>query len=409
MRISRTKILPGLIVMWVLAFVVYYGMPPLEDMLMQGEHWLFDYLTWQNGAVDNWGYRILWAIGDLSEGTVHKALFASVGVVLGGWIAHVLWKKGSSKMGCPVCANTGLFPWIVLSAFVGLFVSSALYAGNLSVGWVPTFLPGCTIPPALVLMYGKGPKVAISAGVLCGIIQFPLGNWGTNMATALGWPGIAGDAVVGMCVAGILIMLIFPLLPWIAPLEKERRAAQAAQAAAAAAAPKSASDEPAPLPPTVSDKPFWLVRRSLADFTEIYFYGNEIAGVCLIAGMLLSWVLNPAHTGYGGPYFTSAILAAQFMGSSLAIFLYFGCWQKYGFYNTFTASLAQGAMVLTFGTDLKVLLIGAVLNAVIVPFCAFKASSLVPKRFHSVVGGTCGMGIGIGIVGLIMKAILAVL
>lgn len=134
MRISRTKILPGLIVMWVLAFVVYYGMPPLEDMLMQGEHWLFDYLTWQNGAVDNWGYRILWAIGDLSEGTVHKALFASVGVVLGGWIAHVLWKKGSSKMGCPVCANTGLFPWIVLSAFVGLFVSSALYAGNLSVG-----------------------------------------------------------------------------------------------------------------------------------------------------------------------------------------------------------------------------------------------------------------------------------
>ena len=110
MRISRTKILPGLIVMWVLAFVVYYGMPPLEDMLMQGEHWLFDYLTWQNGAVDNWGYRILWAIGDLSEGTVHKALFASVGVVLGGWIAHVLWKKGSSNMGCPVCANRALIP-----------------------------------------------------------------------------------------------------------------------------------------------------------------------------------------------------------------------------------------------------------------------------------------------------------
>ena len=36
-------------------------------------------------------------------------------------------------------------------------------------------------------------------------------------------------------------------------------------------------------------------------------------------------------------------------------------------------------------------------------------SGLVPKRFHPVVGGTCGMGIGIGIVGLIMKAILAVL
>lgn len=356
--------------------------------------------------MDNWGYRFLWAIGDLSEGTVHKALFASVGVVLGGWIAHILWKKGSSKMGCPVCANSGLFPWIVLSAFVGLLVSSALYAGNLSVGWVPTFLPGCTIPPALVLMYGKGPKVAISAGILCGIIQFPLGNFGTNLATQLGMPGIAGDAVIGMCVAGVLIMLIFPLLPWIAPLEKERRAALAAQAAAA---PPPPSDEPAPLPPTVSDRPLWLIRRSLTDFTEIYFYGNEIAGACLIAGLLLSWLLNPAHTGYGGLYFTPAILAAQLMGNSLAIFLYFGSWQKYGFYNTFTSALAQGAMVLTFGTDLKVILIGAVLSAVIVPFCAFKASGLVPKRFHSVVGGTCGMGIGIGIEGLIIKALLTVL
>ena len=407
MRISRTKILPGLIVMWVLAFAIYFGMPHLEDILLQqSSHLLFDYMTWQNGAVDNWGYRLLWAIGDLSEGTVHKALFASIFLVIGGCVAHALWKKGSSKMGSPICYGSGLFPWIALSAFVGLFVSSALYAGNLSVGWVPTFLPGCTIPPALVLMYGKGPKVAISAGVLCGIVQFPLGNFGTNLATQLGMPGIAGDAVLGMCVAGILIMLVFPLLPWIAPLEKERRAALAAQAAAPTPPP---SDEPAPLPPTVSDHPLWIIRRSLTDFTEIYFYSNEIAGVFLLAGMLFSWLLNPAHAGYGGLYFTSAILAAQLMGNSLAIFLYYGSWQKYGFYNTFASALAQGAMVLTFGTDLKVLLIGAVLNAIVIPWCAFKASGLVPKRFHSVVGGTCGMGIGIGIVGLIMKAILAVL
>lgn len=408
MRISRTKILPGLIVMWALAFAVYYGMPPLEDMLLQGDHLLFDYMTWQNGAAENWGYRLLWVIGDLSEGTVHKSLFASVGVVLGGWLAHTLWKKGSGQMGCPICAGTGLFPWVVFASFLGMLVSSALYAGSLANGWVPTFLPGCTIPAALVFMYGKGFKVSVSAGVICGIVQFPLGNLGTNLASSIGLPGISGDAILGMCAAGILIMLVFPLLPWIAPLEKERRAALEAQAAAAAAQP-AGGDEPAPLPPTVSDSPFWIIRRSLADFTEIYFYGNEIAGLCLVAGMLLSWALNPAHAGYGGPYFTSAILAAQLMGSSLAIFLNFGSWQKYGWYNTFTASLAQGAMVLTFGTDLKVLLISAVLSAVITPFCAFKASGLVPKRFHAVVGGTCGMGVGIAIEGVIIKALLTVL
>ena len=64
MRISRTKILPGLIVMWVLAFAIYFGMPHLEDILLQqSSHLLFDYMTWQNGAVDNWGYRLLCAAG----------------------------------------------------------------------------------------------------------------------------------------------------------------------------------------------------------------------------------------------------------------------------------------------------------------------------------------------------------
>ncbi len=408
MRISRTKILSGLIIMWILALIIYFGMPPLEAKLLEGNHILFDYMTWQNGAVTNWGYRFLWAIGDLSEGTVHKALFASVGVIVGGFIAHYLYLKKSDKMGNPVCANTGLFPWVVLAAFTGLFVSSALYAGNLQVGWVPTFLPGCTIPAALVFMYGKGPKVAITGGVVSGIIQFPLGNFGTNLATKIGLPGISGDAVFGMAVAGIVIMLLFPLIPWINPLEKKRMAdmKKAEEEAAKNPPPKLAEGELPPLPPTIGEGPMWLIKRSLADFTEIYFFGNEIAGLCLIIGLLFSWVLNPAHTGYGGPGLTSAILAAQLMGSSLAIFVNYGNWQKYGWYNTFTASLSQGAMVLTFGASLPVILIGAVLSAFICPFFAFKVTGLVPKRFHGVVGGTCGMGIAIAIEGIIIKLLL---
>lgn len=402
MKVSRKKLLPGLILVWAAALAIYFVFPVLEQKLLAQPPHLFDYMTWQTEAAHNWSYRILWIIGDLSEGTVHKALFASVGVVLGGCIAHYLYKKNSPKMGNPICANLGIFPQVVLASFVGLFVSGALYGGFLVKGWVPTFLPGCTIPAAIVFMYGKSTAAAITGGVISGIIQFPLGYFGSNLATKLGLPSISGNAVFGMALAGILIMELVRLLPWMKRIMEEHTR----ELAAMPAPPPLKEGE---LPPTVGTDTGWFLRRIFADYTEIYFYGNEIAGVCLVLGMLFSWVLNPAHTGYGGPNFMSAILAAQLMGSSLAIFFYYDKWQKYGWFNTFTASLAQGALVLTFGTSLPVILMGAVLSALIPPIMAFTVASKQPARYHSVVGGTCGMGIGIAVEGLLIKLALTVL
>ena len=111
---------------WAAALGIYFAFPILEQKLLSQPPHLFDYITWQTEAAHNWGYRILWIIGELSEGTVHKALFASVGVVIGGCIAHELYKKKSPKMGNPICANLGIFPYVVLASFVGLFVSGTL-------------------------------------------------------------------------------------------------------------------------------------------------------------------------------------------------------------------------------------------------------------------------------------------
>lgn len=394
MKISRVKILSGVIIMWVIAIVMFYGMPILEAKLLEGDHLLFDYMTWQNGAIDNIGYRFLWAIGDLSEGTVHKTLLASLGVVIGGIIAHRLYQSKSKWRGYDICAGLGVFPWVMAAVFIGLFVSSALYGGFLKEGWVPTFLPGCTIPSAIVFMFGGGWPIVITAGIVCGIIQFPLGYLGNKLMAMIGLPSITGSAIFGMCIAGILIIEIFKRLPWITPILKKR------------AEEKAAANLPPGGPPEVGSGPIWLIRRCFADFTEIYFLGNEIAGLCLIVGVLLSWVMNPAHTGYGGPNFTSAILAGQFMASSIAIFFHYDKWQKFGWYNTFTASLGAGAFVLTFGPTLPVILLGAVLTGYLAPLFANFVSTKIFPMYHGVVGGTCGMGIAIAVSAVIAKGIL---
>lgn len=411
MIISRSKIFLGLVVLWAIALGIYFGMPPLEAKLLAGTPSLFDYVTWQEGAASGWGlYRILWVIGDWTEGTVSKALFGSVGLFIGGYIAYVLWKKNSPKMGNPICADLGVFPWVILAAFTGMFVSTLLYANNLVDGWVPTFLPGCTIPAAIVFMFGGGKKVALTAGVLSGIIQFPMGMIGIKLATLLGAPGISGNAIFGMCIAGIIIIEIFKELPWIRPIVKANKEAKAEAERIAAENPPEPlnAGEETPLPPTIGTGVKWMGRRTLADFTEIYFLGNEYAGLGLVLGVLLSWFLNPLHTGYGGPNFTSAILAGQIMGVSLGIFVHYGHWQKYGWYNTFTASIAQGALVLTFGPSLSVIVIGAVMSATLCPFLAFYFASKF-NRYQGVIGGTFGMGIAIAIEAGILGSLLLML
>lgn len=398
MKVSRTKILSGLLLMWLMGFTLYYGMPVLEKHLLEGRHLIFDYITWQNGAVDNIGYRLLWVIGDLTEGTIHKSLFASIGLVAFGFFAHYLYCKGSKKQGYPICAGLGVFQWVLVAAFSGMIVSSALYAGELVNGWMPTFLPGCTIPSALVFMYGKGWKISLTGGVISGIIQFPLGYFGVQIATKLGLPAIAGTAVFGMALAGIIVTEIFRRVPWIAKLINEKKATES----------KRDSIEKSSIPPPIGTGAFWVFKRSLADLTEIYFMGNEIAGLGLVLGLLFSWVLNPAHTGYGGPNFTSAILAAQFFGCSLAIFIHYDKWQKYGWYNTFTVSISQGVFVLTFGTTIQVIVLGAFLGAIVCPIFAAYFSSKI-KRWHSMVGGTFGMGMGIALETVIARIVLPLL
>lgn len=390
---SRKNMLGGLVLVWVVAIGLYYLMTYLEPTFLQNPH-LFDAGTWMTRAVDEPLYKFWWAVGDLTEGAVYKSVPASIGIVLFGFIAHWLNKAKPNLRIIPISYGTGNYPWIALAAGVGLLVSSLLYSSQLTLGWIPTFLPGCTIPAALVVMYGGGPRVALTGGILSGIIQYPLAYVGMVLSTKIGMPSLVLVTIIGMSLSGIIITEIFRLLPWTRGYVTGKTAPSVP-----GYGEKSVS---IPVEPTAG----WVIRRTLADPTEVFFFGSELAGAGLLLGGLLSWVLNPAHNCYGVPYLFGAIVCGQLMGESLAAVLYYKKWKEFAFYPTYSVAIAVGVELLFFGTSLPLILICVVLSAILCPFLAGKAWYFcVTKlpRYPSMIGSVAGMGLGIAIVVCIVK------
>ena len=390
---SRKKMLGGVAIIWIVAILLYYVMLYLEPILLQSPH-LFDAVTWTTKAIDDPVYKLWWAIGDLTEGAVYKSVIASFGIVGFGFIAHFINKKRPQTKIMPVSYSTGNFPWIVLAACVGLLVSTILYSDQLTMGWIPTFLPGCTIPAALVVMYGGGARVALTGGVLSGIIQYPLAYAGMILSAKLGMPSLVFVSIIGMSVSGIIITEIFRLLPWTRGYVTGKRTPSV-----------PGVDErckPIGAEPTAG----WVIRRTLTDPTEVFFFGSELAGIGLLLGAFLSWGLNPAHNCYGVPFLFGAIVCGQLMGTSLTAVLYYEKWKTYGFYPTYSVAIGVGVELLFFGTSMPLIIACVILSSLICPFLAGKAwvfcITKLP-RYPSMIGSVAGMGVGIAIVSIIIK------
>ena len=394
---SRKKMIGGVAIVWVCAIGLYYLMFYLEPTFLQNPH-LFDAVTWMSKAIEEPLYKLFWAIGDFTEGTVYKSLLASVGLLLFGFAAHFINKSKPESKIYAISYGTGNFPWIALAATVGLLVSSLLYSGYLYLGWIPTFLPGCTIPAALVVMYGGGPRVALTGGVLSGVIQYPLAYIGMVWAAKIGMPSLVLVTIIGMSLSGIIITEIFRLLPWT----KGYVTGKSAPSVPGCGERKA----PVPVEPTAG----WVIRRTLADPTEVFFFGSEVAGIGLILGGILSWMLNPGHNSYGVPYLFVAIVCGQLMGESLCAVLYYKKWKEFGFYPTYSVAISVGVELLFFGTSMPLILVCVVLSSLICPFLAGRAWYFcVTKlpRYPSMIGSVAGMGAGIAIVVLIIKLLLS--
>jgi hypothetical protein len=151
--------------------------------------------------------------------------------------------------------------------------------------------------------------------------------------------------------------------------------------------------------------PRWVARRMLADFTDAQFIGNEWASGGLLAGTIVSYLLNPAMAGNVGRLLPQ-LLQAQMLTAGLAVALWHRQWAKYGWYPTFVpvVSIAP-ATVLAFGGTAQSIVVGAVLGAFIGPPLAAAVARRLPTDFHPFIGNVVSMACATAIVVSALSAV----
>lgn len=356
--------------------------------------WL-DYNTIVSNAGDNLLYKLIWFIMDFTEADFYAGFFASLGLILGGIIAWRLDVKNSRLAGFNICYGKNLFPWVLasqlLSLTLAIFVlnfTSFFRSGEYT--YLPTFISVVAAPPAIILTYGPSIATLLTGSFLAGIMSFPVAFWLMNNITPIFQVPKVVSNVLAMTITGILIANICKALPWIKKIP---------------AKPLSRTAKSQNQTIKEMERPLWFVRRVLADFTEPQFYGNEIAGLFLIVGVCLDWVLNINH-GANGSGAIPAIILSQFIASAVGIFLYFYKYVERGWYATFVPVVSVGpACVLMFGSSIKVAITAGVLGAIIgAPLAEYFCDAL-PDDYHPTIGSVTSMAVTTIVVSIIIKVL----
>jgi len=342
-------------------------------------------------------YKAVWFLMNFTEAEFYAGVFASGLMIVGGIIAWKLNASGSSKAGFNICYGTNMFPWVLASQLLSLGIAIFVlgYMGkfaNGEFGWLPTFISVVGAPPAVMLLYGPSMAALLTGSILGGLICFPIGFWMmTAIIPVLGVPGVVGN-VATMAITGIIINQVCHIVPWV---KKVKYPTYASEAAA-----------------TVSDEqklremssPAWFIRRVLADFTEAQFYGNEIAGALVIAGVILDAVLT-GHAAYASGA-VGAIVLSQFVGAGVGVYLYFNKYYTDGWYATFVPVVSIGpACVLMFGASIPVAVFAGVLGGIIGGPMAEYFVKKLPGHIHPTVGNVTSMAVGTAVVSIVMKVL----
>lgn len=346
-------------------------------------HLLPDYVHWQQQAYTPFPVFLRWFLGDTSEAEFFSSGIGGLGMLAGGWVAHLAWTRRRRWAGFPVSYGTGLWPWLVGSAALGLLLSDLAWGWTVPATgrWQPTFVPFVSVPPAIVLIYGAGWAVAATGAVLGAALTTPAALCAVNFVChPLHLPAVIGN-VTGMWVGALIAFLLCRQLPWMPP----------ALAAKDADTSKPAEQADASALPPRREGGVWLIRRVLADFTEAQFCGNEIASIGLIGGALLTYLLNPLTPVYGTGLLP-VLLTAQVLTATIGILVYWRRWHEIGWYPTFVPVVSVApAVVLTYGPTVQAVLAGAVLGALAGPPLAAQAARRLPPDFHPFIGNVVSM------------------
>lgn len=333
-----------------------------------------------------------WVIGDISEVAFYKHEFASLGLLAGAGLGCWANRRGKCWQGFAICYGTGLWPWLVTSSLLGLGLGNLIWGWTVSSSqWQPTFVAFVSLPAAMVLMFGRGWKVAINGALGGALLVTPLCLLLVNyVCTPLQLPAVVGN-VLGMALGSVVAFVLCRRFPMLVT----------------SASPESAA--PAPVATALPDYGVrWTVRRILADFSEAPFFGNEWASLGLILGALLALMLNPASPFYGSGWLLQ-LLAAQTLASAVGVLVWRRQWIACGWYPTYipVVSVAPAA-ILVHGASATVIVMSAVMGALLAPPLAVAISRRLPGYMHGYIGNVISMAVStlliLPIIGLVVGA-----
>jgi hypothetical protein len=342
--------------------------------------------TW-DGDYAHVGQLLRWTLGDTTEPVYVKSALAGATMMAGAGLAHWAFVTGRRRCGFDLACGTGLFPWVVLSASLGLLAGNLAWGWMLGAygGWLPTFVPFVSVPPAIVLLYGPGWRVALTGAALGAALTTPVAVLVyEEVCLPLDLPGVVG-ATTGMWIGALIAFPLCRALPWIGP-------------------PLPKPDDPEPAHRPTSERA-WAPRRMLADFTEAPFYGNEWASAGLLLGTVAAYLLNPALPMYGSGLLPET-LAAQVLAAAVSVGLWRRAWATVRWYPTFVPIVSVApATVLAFGGTVQSIVAGALLGALAGPPVAAALSRRLPVWIHPFVGNVMSMTICTAVIVSVLRLV----
>jgi hypothetical protein len=360
--------------------------PLLASVLPGDENWNGDY-----AKADQMVRSI---VGDTTEAPFCKSALSGVVMFGGATLGHWAYVTRRRRRGFDIAYGGRLWPWLTVSTLLGLVLSNLIWGwtiGYYSDAWQPAFVPFVSVPPAVVLVYGRGWRVALTGAVLGSLLTTPVSIVMVNeICVPFALPSGVGNSG-GMAIGALFAFAVCRVLPWMP------------QSMSPPDDPTVDHHDPAGSPPSSTTSRGWVPRRILADFSEAPFYGNEWASVGRLLGVVLAFLLIPQLPVYGSGRLP-ALLAAQVLSAAIAVPLWRSRWAEAGWYPSFVPVVSVApACVVTFGGSVQAVVAGAVLGALAGPPLAAAIARRLPTDFHPFIGNVASMAICTAVIVPLLK------